>query len=416
MGAADPRRYWPRWVHDPGLEHAGAIVRPLRIAYVAYYDPMDISQWSGTGYHMHRAMAEAGAEVTLVGPLKKLYHPWNVAQYLWNSKVRGYKDHPQRNKGFLRYYARQVERIIAGMDVDIVVGPGGLPLAYADLKVPMVVWTDATFASLLDYYDAFSNVSPRSIRDGHAGERALFSRCYRAIFSSRWAADSAAEAYGFDPRKIEVVSLGANVPYERSAEEISAVIRARSREVLRLLFLGVQWYRKGGDTALEVGAELHRRGLPVRVELVGASPPEGTVLPAWAESLGFIRKSTEDGMRRIGQLLDDSHFMILPTRADCTPIVFNEASSAGLPVVTTRTGGVPSVVHEGINGHLFDPDANASVWADGIEALWNDRPAYEALCMAAWKDYGDRLNWRAAGNHAVRFLTQAVEDYKAGRP
>jgi glycosyltransferase involved in cell wall biosynthesis len=390
--------------------------RPLRIAYVAYYDPMDISQWSGTGYHMHKAMSEAGAEITLIGPLKKLYHPINAFKYLWNTKVRGYKDHPQRDKGFLRHYARQVEKIIKDMDVDIVLGPGGLPLAYADLDKPMVVWTDATWANLLDYYDAFTNVSPRSIRDGHAGEKALFRRCYRAMFSSRWAADSAVDVYGFDPAKVEVVSLGANVPYERSEDEIRGVIQARGTDVLRLLFLGVQWHRKGGDIALAVGEELHKRGLPVKLELVGAAPDEGTVVPPFAKALGFIKKSTPEGMARIGKLLDESHFMILPTRADCTPIVFNEASSSGLPIVTTTTGGVPSVVREGVNGHLFDVDASPKQWADRIEQLWNDKVAYNELCMKAWRDYRDRLNWKAAGEHAVRYLTQAVADHKAGKP
>lgn len=389
---------------------------PLRIAYVAYYDPMDITQWSGTGYHMHRAMSEAGAEVTLVGPLKKIYNPINVAKFLWNSKVRGYKDHPQRQRGFLEHYARQVERIVEKLDVDIVLGPGGLPLAYANLKLPMAVWTDATFASLIDYYDAFTNVSPRSMKDGHAGEKALFSRCYRAMFSSQWAAESASEIYGYDPEKIEVVSLGANVPYERNEAEIDEIIAARASDTMRLLFLGVQWHRKGGDIALAVGEELHRRGVPIKLELVGASPPEGTVLPEWAEALGFIKKSTPEGMARIGKLLDDSHFMILPTRADCTPIVFNESSSSGLPVITTTTGGVPSVVREGVNGYLFDIDDDPKLWADRIEALWNDKQAYTTLCKAAWKDYGERLNWKAAGEHAVRYLTQAVEDHKAGRP
>ncbi|MEM9372177.1 MAG: glycosyltransferase family 4 protein [Planctomycetota bacterium] len=390
--------------------------RPLRIAYVAYYDPMDISQWSGTGYHMHKAISEAGAEVKLVGPLKKLYHPINAFRYLWNTKVRGYKDHPQRDRGFLRHYARQVEKIVAGMDVDLVLGPGGLPLAYADLDKPMVVWTDATWANLLDYYDAFTNVSPRSIRDGHAGEKALLDRCYRAMFSSQWAADSASEVYGYDPAKVEVVSLGANVPYERTEDEIRAVVESRQTDVLRLLFLGVQWHRKGGDIALAIGEELHKRGLPVRLELVGASPDEGTAVPPFAEALGFIRKSTPEGMARIGRLLDESHFMILPTRADCTPIVFNESSSSGLPVITTTTGGVPSVVREGVNGHLFDIDADPKQWADRIEQLWNDKDAYTELCMKAWRDYCDRLNWRAVGEHAVRFLTQAVEDHRAGKP
>lgn len=389
--------------------------RPLRIAYVAYYDPMDITQWSGTGYHMHKAISGAGAEVTLVGPLKMIYHPINALRHLWNTKILGYKDHPQRDKGFLKHYARQVEKIVAGLDVDLVLGPGGLPLAYANLDKPMFVWTDATWGNLLDYYEAFTNVSPRSIRDGHAGERALFDRCYRAMFSSQWAADSAAKTYGFDPSKIEVISLGANVPYERTEDEIRGVVESRQTDVLRLLFLGVQWHRKGGDIALAVGEELHRRGLPVKLDLVGAAPDEGTTVPPFAEAVGFIKKSTPEGMARIGRLLDESHFMILPTRADCTPIVFNEASSSGLPVITTKTGGVPSVVHEGTNGYLFDIDDEPALWADRIEQLWNDKQAYQDLCMRAWRDYRDRLNWKAAGEHAVRYLSQALEDYKAGR-
>lgn len=391
-------------------------MKPLRIAYVAYYDPMDISQWSGIGYHMHRALEEAGAEVTLVGPLKKLYHPLNAFKYLWNTKVRGYKDHPQRDKGFLRYYAKQVERIVADLDVDIVLGPGGLPLAYANLDKPMAVWTDATWANLIDYYDAFTNVSPRSIRDGHAGEKALLDRCYRAIFSSRWAADSARDVYGCPEHKLEVIGLGANVPDQRSRDEIERVVEARSRDELRLLFLGVQWHRKGGDIAIAVGEELHKRGLPVRLDLVGAAPDPGTAVPGFANEVGFIKKSTPEGMARIASLLDESHFMLLPTRADCTPIVFNEASSAGLPVMTTRTGGVPTVVREGTNGYLFDIDANPSEWADRIEQLWNDRDAYRTLCLDAWRDFHERLTWKATAEHAVRYLTQAVEDHKAGRP
>lgn len=390
--------------------------RPLRVAYVSYYDPRDITKWSGTGYHMHKTLAAAGVEVSLIGPLKNQHHPVNIARYLWNSKVRGLNDHPHRDPSFLRHYARQVEGQLAALDVDMVVGPGGLPLCYLETELPIVVWTDCTFASLLNYYDAFKNMSARSVRDGHKADQALFDRCYRAMFSCQWAADSAANDYGYDPARCTIVSLGANVPAETDERVIAASIKARSREELRLLFLGVQWVRKGGDTALAVGEELVRRGLPVRLDLVGASPPDGATLPQWATVHGFIRKSTEEGMKRIAGMLATSSFLILPTRADCTPIVFNEASSAALPIMTTRTGGVPSVVREGTNGSLFDLDAPPEVWADHIESLWHDRESYEQLCVAAWRDFHARLSWDAVGTRAAEFLRSVREDFAAGKP
>jgi glycosyltransferase involved in cell wall biosynthesis len=107
--------------------------------------------------------------------------------------------------------------------------------------------------------------------------------------------------------------------------------------------------------------------------------------------------------------------MVLPTKADCTPIVFNEASSSALPVMTTDTGGVASVVHEGVNGHLFDLDAPASAWADRIEALWNDQAAYEELSVAAWRDFHDRLNWGASARKAAEVLRRTVDDFRAAR-
>ncbi|MEX0876985.1 MAG: glycosyltransferase family 4 protein [Phycisphaerales bacterium] len=388
----------------------------IRIAYVAYYDPRDITKWSGTGYHMHRSMAEAGAHIELIGPLKNQHNPVNIARYLWNTKVRGLNDHPHRDPGFLRHYARQVEKQLRGTDADIIVGPGGLPLCYLETDLPIVVWTDCTFASLLNYYEAFKNMSARSVRDGHRADKALFDRCYRAMFSCQWAADSAINDYGYDPRKCEIVSLGANVPFERNEQQARDLIASRNKDEMQLLFLGVQWIRKGGDFALKVGEELVRRGLPIKMKLVGAAPPEGQPIPEWAEVVGFIKKSTPEGLARIGGLLDTSHFMVLPTLADCTPIVFNEASSAALPVLTTRTGGVPSVVHEGVNGHLFDLDGQPGAWADRIEQLWNDPEGYTRLCMSAWKDYGQRLNWDSVGPRAVEYLERAVADFAAGKP
>ncbi len=390
--------------------------KPLKVAYVAFYDPMDVTRWSGTGYHMHKSMADAGAEITLIGPLKNQHHPINVAKYLFNKKVRGLNDHPHRDKGFLKHYAKQVQAQLKTIDADVIVGPGGLPLCYLDTDLPIVVWTDCTFASLLNYYEAFKNMSARSIKDGHEADQALFDRCYRSMFSCQWAADSAMNDYGYAAEKCEIVSLGANVPSERNEQEATELVESRGRDELKLLFLGVQWIRKGGDFALKVGEELVRRGLPVKMQLVGASPPEGQPIPEWAEVVGFIKKSTPEGFARIGHMLDTSHFMVLPTLADCTPIVFNEASSAALPIMTTRTGGVASVVHDGVNGCLFDLDEDHIAWADKIESLWNDPQAYKELALAGWKDYGERLNWDAAGEHAVRYLKQTVQDFANNKP
>ncbi|TSA49979.1 MAG: glycosyltransferase [Sphingobacteriales bacterium] len=44
---------------------------------------------------------------------------------------------------------------------------------------------------------------------------------------------------------------------------------------------------------------------------------------------------------------------MVPSRAECYGIVFAEASSYGLPSVSTDTGGVSAVVKEGVNVFYF---------------------------------------------------------------
>jgi glycosyltransferase involved in cell wall biosynthesis len=62
--------------------------------------------------------------------------------------------------------------------------------------------------------------------------------------------------------------------------------------------------------------------------------------------LGYISKSTQEGSEQIDRLLSDAHFLMLPTRADCTPYVIPEANSFGLPCITTNVGGIPTMVKD----------------------------------------------------------------------
>ncbi len=376
----------------------------MRIAFVTPYDTGDVTQASGTGYHIAHALTDNGFDLVRIGSLRYQLNPINIAHHLFNRFVLRKNDHAHRNTGFLKHFARQVARRVKESDVELVVGSGGLPLAYLEVDLPIVLWTDCTFASLVNYYSKWCNLSRRTLRDGQAAEQSLFDRCDWVIMTSQWAADSAVNDYHFDPDRITIIPRGANLPDLRTWEETSPLIDARSPECCRLLFAGIYWKRKRGDLVLEAARILNERGIPTELTIIGCDEKATGPLPDFARNLGYVSKATPEGRRRFAEVLGSSHFLVLPTRADCTPIVLCEANAFGVPSISTHTGAVPSVVHDGRNGLLVDVDAPASEYADRIAEYVTDPDRYTTLCRTSFEEYETRLNWKISGQRAAEVL------------
>jgi hypothetical protein len=66
--------------------------------------------------------------------------------------------------------------------------------------------------------------------------------------------------------------------------------------------------------------------------------------------------------------------------------------SSGLPVVAARAGGIPEMVQDGVNGFLFDEEAEAIV---AIEQLLTTPTLRETIGHAA-RVQAENYGWRAA--------------------
>lgn len=388
--------------------------RAMRAAFVTLFDAGDVTKMSGTGYNISNALIREGVELDFIGPLKKRITLPNAVRYGFNHGLLRKNDMPQRDTGFLKHYARQVERELAGRDVDIVFASGTMPVSYLNTDLPIVTWTDCTFENLLDYYPRYCNLSARTIRDGHAADKSVYRRVDHAIFTSRWAADSAIKHYDMDPSRISIISRGANVPEGRSEADIGALIDSRPKDRCVLHFVGVDWARKGGDVALRAAELLNGRGVPTELRVLGVEPEIDGPVPDFVKCLGYVAKSTPEGLSRFTRLMSEAHFLILPTRADAYGFAFLEASAFGVPSLAPRTGGVPLANIEGTNGLLLDPEDDGEGYADAIERLFNDPAAYRDLAMRAFRDHMTRSNWDVVGKQLVRVLADVLDSRVPG--
>jgi len=376
----------------------------MKIAYVTIFDPSDVHAWSGLGVYILRALEDTGFQTETIGNLRyQLDLIYKIKEVLY-PRLLSKTYRMLWDPILLRSFARQVERALAATDYDMVFSIWTNPIAYLRTEKPIAFWGDATFAGLMDYYPHYSNLCAETIRGANRAEDLALLKCRLAIYSSEWAANTAIQHYGVDPAKVKVVPFGANINSSRTIQDIERIIQNKNSEVCRLLFVGVDWFRKGGDIAVEVAAELNQLGVRTELHIVGCDPPGK--MPGFVKAHGFISKTSQAGRHFLDVLFSQSHFIILPSRADCTPVVFPEAGSFGLPCLATRVGGIPTVIRDGVNGQTFAVDQMPGACCDYVERLWSSKQEYAQLALSSFQEYAERLNWGTAGRTVSELLRE----------
>jgi glycosyltransferase involved in cell wall biosynthesis len=388
----------------------------MRIAFVTdrYLDPRRQNSWSGLPFFIRRSLERSGIEVeTCV--LSEPRVAASMAVYAGWRFLRGRRYLRNRDERVLRNYAAQTTKLLRSLQVDAVFCPSSVPTAYLCSSIPTVFWTDACFAGMLDFYESFSNLAPRSVAAGHAAEQAALKNCARAVYSSDWAAKTARESYSADTSKIRVVPFGGNVMDRPTAAEVESLVRRREELRCELLLIGVDWHRKGADIAVEAARSLNERGLRTRLTVVGCKQPRSMLLPSFVEVIPFIDKATEEGSRRFNEICRRSHFMIMPSRADCTPVAIIEANYFGIPCLSTGVGGISSLVRDGVNGRLFGLAAGGTAYADYVLGLMREPFRYRSLAMGAAAFAGRQFTWEHSGARIAEILREVVNPVAPAR-
>jgi glycosyltransferase involved in cell wall biosynthesis len=379
----------------------------LRIGFVSIQDATDINAWSGIPAHVLQSLRKMDVHVEVYSPLseksKYLLAPVKALARIRRSGVT--LDHYPL---VLKSYARQIARAMRERPVDVIVATSSIPVAALDCAQPIIFWTDAVFHGMFEYYKGtFGGMPPAAIQRAKRQEEAALGKCAFAAYASEWAASSARQLA--DPEKIQVLPFGASFAIQHTRSDVEQWARQRRQQRpggCELLFIGVDWQRKGGAIAVETARILNELGIPTTLTVVGCRPP--APLPDYVHVLGFISKATPEGRQQLQSLLREADFFIMPTLAEAAGIVFCEASAFGLPSLSYATGGVPDYVRTGVNGVCLPTGTPAVGFAHAIQEILVDADRYESLCLGAFHEYVSRLNWDSSMHKLVELCRRAT--------
>jgi len=368
--------------------------KPLRVAFVSRRDVR--SRASRCAYYMWKALRAQGVEVDLMDPAT-LSAPGTAESPVQRlvSRARRRITGDDASAKYLEALQRSLDRDRA---YDFIIAPmGSLVIPFLRTSTPLLYISDATFRLLDGYYPEISSLPRDEKRRRDHLERASIERADLLSYASEWAAASARNDYEASPDRVFVQEFGANLDDEPAAADRP---EARSPNRVTLLFVGMNWERKCGATAVAAAEHLESLGLSSRLYVCGASPELGETR-AQVEVVGYIDTNRGRERELLAELYRRSDFLILPSRAECYGHVACEANAYGVPVVARNTGGVSSVIVDGENGALIDEDAPPESYAAAIAEILSSPQRYGAMRIMSRRHYERRLNWTAWAERIV---------------
>lgn len=255
-------------------------------------------------------------------------------------------------------------------------------------RVPTILSTDGTPSNKRHMREAYGLKAQSGLRE--RAKRGLYARVYGAASGlvgwSNWVKRSFVEDYGYREADVAVIPPGVDVSAFAAGD--------RNHELPRILFVGGDFERKGGALLLDV----FRQRLRGRAELILVT--RGNV----AEEQGVrVHRNVQANSSELRELYATSDLFVLPTLADCFSLVAIEALASGMPVVSTRVGGIPDIVVEGQTGHLVEAGDSAAL-GDAVEALLADPQRRQAMGERGRADAVSRFDARDNARRLFEFV------------
>lgn len=151
---------------------------------------------------------------------------------------------------------------------------------------------------------------------------------------------------------------------------------------------------KGHQTILEAMARLQPRWPQLRYIIAGEGP-EAERLQAEIQRLGLGDQVLLAGMvQPVAALLARADLVLMPSSYEPLGMSQIEALSLAVPVLASRTGGIPETIHDGVTGLLLPP-GDVAAWAAAIEQALSDPAAVQAQALAGQADVHRRFSPRS---------------------
>lgn len=363
-----------------------------RVGFACLWDEPDpIPTWSYTPWNLREAMrshadvADVGVRIPLLAQraMKAVYARRRDGRWVSTWELSRLTD---------AYVHTTITRRAAA-------GGCGVLLQIHDLAVvdrPFFIYQDLSFDLLLkldeDAAVPYGTLRRDEMLRARDRQQRIYARADGVLAMSGWLARSLVDDSGLPPEKVHVVHPG------RSAVPTEGDLPVRSGPRRRLLLVGTDFLRKGGDVVVSALALL-RKEVDPGITLTVVGPSRWPLPGGLPEGVSFLGPKPR---HEVGALFDTHDLFVMPSRKEAFGIVFAEAIARGLPCVGRDAFAMPEIIEPGLTGALVDGDDPATLASTIAAALADD--ALYAKCRERAEWVASHFSWGRAGAETVSVL------------
>lgn len=228
---------------------------------------------------------------------------------------------------------------------------------------PVILHLDTTpliTSSMSHYYLGRATRRPSVERAKVGVYSQTFGAARHVIAVSEMVRRSLTEDYAVDDDLISIIPFSVDTNYWSLESDSPS-----RTDALRVLFVGGEFQRKGGDLVIEAARRPEFADCEFHIVTKNEIPD--------APANVFVHRDVAPNSDRLRNLLASSSIFVLPTLADVSSIASLEAMAMELPVVTTDVGGIPEIVRNDETGYIVPP-GDSHAFVERLRAL-TDSPA-----------------------------------------
>jgi len=205
-----------------------------------------------------------------------------------------------------------------------------------------------------------------------------------------------AQRGGTSPERIKVVPNGIDpkeIGIDLSVSRI-AKLEEKSKEVLKILFVGRLSVEKGVETLIHACRRLQKKAVPFVLNIIGDGPLNNS-LRMLVGQLGLSQKVSFLGTvprAQLGDCYSSADVTCVPSVSEPFGLVVLEALVSECPVVATDAGGIPFMVHHEQNG-LITPVGDVEALTNALDRLYRYPELLRTLTRNARNSVMEKFLW-----------------------